>query len=186
MHLTFTPAERLIVMMLADLMEAVKAKSEIDPVLVKELVTSNNEWALTWEYSGIFDESVRSEADVDETADILDMWSGIERSVEDLEPVRDVLHFHPRNLQQQIRHQALFREHFVGVELYLRLTVFGIDAGNCRLLRHRVALEAHAQTIQIRLGRFHRGGGWHLRRTQDQRQDEEQGAPDRTRACGRH
>ncbi len=72
----------------------------------------------------------------------------------DLEPVRDVLHFHPRNLQQQIRHQPLFREHFVGVELYLRLTVFGIDAGNCRLLRHRVALEAHAQTIQIRLGRF--------------------------------
>jgi uncharacterized protein YfbU (UPF0304 family) len=85
MHLTFTPAERLIVMMLADLMDEAKAKSEIDPVLVKQLVLSDNEWALTWEYPGIFDGTTRSEADVDETADILDMWSGIERSVEDLE-----------------------------------------------------------------------------------------------------
>jgi uncharacterized protein YfbU (UPF0304 family) len=73
-------------MMLADLMEAVKAQSEVAPALVKELVLSNSEWALTGEYPGIFEGTARSEAEVDETADILDMWSCIERSVEDLEP----------------------------------------------------------------------------------------------------
>ena len=77
--------ERLIAVMIADLMQALKVDTELDPAKIKRLLTSRHEWALAWKYPGIFEGKAPSDAQVDETAEILQMWSWIERSVEELD-----------------------------------------------------------------------------------------------------
>jgi hypothetical protein len=85
-----TDGERLIVVMLADLMEAMEVNREIDPALVKRLAINRDDWAIRLVYSGIFDSEPPTEADVRETVDILAMWGFIEYSVEELDqPERD-------------------------------------------------------------------------------------------------
>lgn len=79
-----TPGERLIAMMLADLMEHLKVDGEIDPAVVKRFLTSNDDWALAWKYQGLYGGEERSEADIRETGDILTMWRVIDNSVEGL------------------------------------------------------------------------------------------------------
>ncbi|HEX4737870.1 MAG TPA: YfbU family protein [Allosphingosinicella sp.] len=86
MSLTLTPAERLIVVMLAEVMEALNLRHEIDPALVKRLAINHDDWAITWQYGAIFNDEAPSEEAIQETADILDMWSFIEYSVEQLGP----------------------------------------------------------------------------------------------------
>ncbi|MGI9361687.1 MAG: hypothetical protein ACR2O7_09000 [Parasphingorhabdus sp.] len=66
--------ERLIVVMLAEVMEALKLNKEIDPKLVKSLVIDNDGWALRRKYSGIFDSERPSDEVVSETTNILWMW----------------------------------------------------------------------------------------------------------------
>ncbi|WP_129791527.1 YfbU family protein [Sphingosinicella sp. CPCC 101087] len=80
-----TDGERLIVVMLADLMEAMKVKREIDPALVQRLVINRDDWALRLQYPGIFDSEAPSDAEVRETVDILAMWSFVEYSVGELD-----------------------------------------------------------------------------------------------------
>lgn len=77
--------ERLILVMLADLLKATKANGEINPDLVLEAVTSGHFWALKWEYPGVFDSEDDSDEVVKETADILDMCRIVENSINDLE-----------------------------------------------------------------------------------------------------
>ena len=61
-----------------------------------------------------------------------------------LKPVGEVLNFDPRDFQLQFGDQALLSQDLIGIELQLRLTVFSIDGGDLRLLRHVVAFQAHA------------------------------------------
>ena len=79
----FSDGERLIAFMLADLMEALKVESEIDPRLVKTLV-GGDEWALRRRYSGVFDYEGPSSEIVKETGDILWMFAIIESSIDKL------------------------------------------------------------------------------------------------------
>lgn len=76
--------ERLIAVMLAEIMEALKLNNEIDPSLVKSLVINNEGWALRRKYYGLFDSEPRSDDVVKETADILWMFQIIESSIERL------------------------------------------------------------------------------------------------------
>lgn len=73
--------ERLIVVMLAEVMEALKLDQELDPALVKTLVINNDGWALRRKYSGIFDSEAPSSEVVSETTNILWMWAIIEHSI---------------------------------------------------------------------------------------------------------
>jgi uncharacterized protein YfbU (UPF0304 family) len=73
--------ERLIAVMLAEIMEALKINNEIDPTLVKSLVIDNDGWALRRKYSGIFHSEAPSEEVVSETTNILWMWGIIEHSI---------------------------------------------------------------------------------------------------------
>jgi uncharacterized protein YfbU (UPF0304 family) len=77
----FTDGERLIAVMLAEVMEALKLDQELDPTLVKSLVISNDGWALRRKYSGLFDSEAPSDEVVKETGDILWMFSIIEDSI---------------------------------------------------------------------------------------------------------
>ena len=79
-----TDGERLIIVMLAEVMEALKLNREIDPKLVKSLACNNDGWAIAEKYSGIFDCDAPSKELVDETRDILWMWDIIEYQIEQL------------------------------------------------------------------------------------------------------
>jgi uncharacterized protein len=80
-----TDGERLIVVMLAEVMEALKLDGEIDPALVKRLAINNDDWAIRDTYHGIFHGESPNDAEVSETYDILSMWSFIEYSISELE-----------------------------------------------------------------------------------------------------
>jgi hypothetical protein len=76
-----TDGERLIVVMLAEVMEALKLDAEINPTLVKKLAINNDDWAIKKEYSGIFNGEGPSDAEVSETVNILWMWGIIEHAI---------------------------------------------------------------------------------------------------------
>ena len=77
--------ERLIVVMLAEVMQEMGLNHEIDPTLVKKLAIDHDDWAIAAKYHGIFDGEAPSDAEVTETHDILSMWSWIEHSIRELE-----------------------------------------------------------------------------------------------------
>ncbi|MCL8385149.1 YfbU family protein [Xanthobacter aminoxidans] len=79
----FSPAERLIVVMLAEVLEKVGGHSEIDPSFVKSAALSNNEWAITWDHGWLSEDSCDPSV-VKETTDIMNAWLRIERSVDGL------------------------------------------------------------------------------------------------------
>ena len=85
MTVSASPAERLIIVMLAEIMEQLELNHEIDPTLVKRLMVNKDEWALEWKYPGLFsDEAGPSEEEVSETGQILSMMSFIEYSIREL------------------------------------------------------------------------------------------------------
>ena len=73
--------ERLIAIMLAELMEHLNLDQEINPTLVKSLLINNDTWALKRKYSGIFSSESPSQDVVSETTNILWMWGIIESSL---------------------------------------------------------------------------------------------------------
>lgn len=76
--------ERLIIVMLAEVMEALKLHQGIDPSLVRSLVINNDGWALRRKYSGIFQSQPPTDEVVAETTNILWMWGIIESSIQRL------------------------------------------------------------------------------------------------------
>ncbi|WP_186081402.1 YfbU family protein [Burkholderia gladioli] len=80
-----TNAEKLMTFMLADLLEGLKVKSEIDPKFVKEAIFNDHLWGLEWKYQGIFADSAEPTPErVRFVVDVLDMWSFIERGYKKL------------------------------------------------------------------------------------------------------
>lgn len=77
--------ERLIVVMLAEVMEALGATKELDPSLIKRLAWQKDDWAIETAYPNLFSSHEVSDAVVQETVDILMMWSFIEHSISELE-----------------------------------------------------------------------------------------------------
>lgn len=88
--------ERLLVVMLAEVMEELKLNREIDPALVRKLAIYHDDWAIAQKYHGIYDSESPSDADVKETHDILSMWSFIEYSIGELqgEEAKEAAGFH--------------------------------------------------------------------------------------------
>jgi uncharacterized protein YfbU (UPF0304 family) len=76
--------EKLIAMMLADLLEAGGVDGEADPKFVREAITSGHLWSLNWKYPAIFHGEEDSPEEVQETADILTMCRIVEGSIAEL------------------------------------------------------------------------------------------------------
>lgn len=79
-----TDGERLIVVMLAEVMEALKLNREIDPSLIKTLACNHDDWAIKYKYSALAGSEAPSDADVKETNDLLWMWGIIESGISKL------------------------------------------------------------------------------------------------------
>ena len=76
-----TDGERLIAVMLAEVMEALKLNRDVDPSLIKTLVCNGDDWAIKRKYHGIFGSDGPTPEEVSETTDILWMWGIVEDSI---------------------------------------------------------------------------------------------------------
>lgn len=77
-------SERLIIIMLSELMENLGVNKEIDPTLIRSLVSNGNEWGIGLEYPSLGTSDADLSADVKETLEILSMWDNIEASLAEL------------------------------------------------------------------------------------------------------
>lgn len=78
--------EKLIAYMLADIMKALKAETEIDPDLIQEAIAGDDLWALRWKYGGLFHNDGPNDEVVEETAQIMSMCRVLENSIGQLPP----------------------------------------------------------------------------------------------------
>ncbi len=76
--------EKLIAMMLAELIKSTGAKVQTNVDLVEKAVTGGHYWALGWEMPGIFHGHVDKQSRVRFVVDVLDMWSFLEEAEEAL------------------------------------------------------------------------------------------------------
>lgn len=82
-----TNAEKLILVMLAEIQENLGIDGDTDTKLLSRAIYSGNEWALDWEMQGIVgDNAEPTPPDVKDVADILDMWSFLEEAIESFGP----------------------------------------------------------------------------------------------------
>lgn len=72
--------EKIIILMLTGLCEKLQIDGEMDPDFLRSAIFNNMSWAIKWKYSGIPFSDTEDPEVVKEVLDILDMWSGIERS----------------------------------------------------------------------------------------------------------
>lgn len=80
-----SPQEKLILVMLCDIQEKLGADGEVNHRFIAKSIFSDNTWAIPWELPGIFgDERFDDPPEVEEVADILEMWSLIEASYSEL------------------------------------------------------------------------------------------------------
>lgn len=83
--MNLSDGERLIVVMLAEVMKELKLNHEIDPELILKLAYGGDDWAIGRKYSGLVNSQEPTDALVKETGDILWMWGIIEHSLTRLE-----------------------------------------------------------------------------------------------------
>lgn len=83
--MNISDGEKIIILMLAELSEKLQVNGEMEPDFLRSAIFNDKLWAIKWKYSGIpFSDSEDPEV-VKEVLDILDMWSSIERSYENLD-----------------------------------------------------------------------------------------------------
>lgn len=78
--------EKLVAMMLTDLLKRIGGEGEIDPDFVAEAITSGHLWALKREYSGVFSVDETDDAVVSQVHAILGMSRAVEHSIDNLKP----------------------------------------------------------------------------------------------------
>jgi uncharacterized protein len=82
--MAFSNTERLIITMLCDIYEKLDIKDSFDPRFVRSAIYYGHDWALSWKYQGVFDVGAASETNVSFVVNVLDMWSILEESAEQL------------------------------------------------------------------------------------------------------
>lgn len=83
-NVKMSDGEKLIAIMLADLMRAGKVNGEIDPDFVIEAIAGDDLWALKDRYHGLFHNEGPDEETVNETYNILEMARIVEFSIDRL------------------------------------------------------------------------------------------------------
>lgn len=76
--------EKLIAMMLAELIGKLNVQVDTDLDLVRKVIVGGHYWALGWEMPGIFHGHSDKQARVSFVVDVLDMWSFMEEAFEEL------------------------------------------------------------------------------------------------------
>jgi uncharacterized protein len=74
----FSDGEKMIVLMLCDLMKQLKVKGDTDPDFLQSVIFGGHYWGLKWNLTGVFHGHVDKPEVVREVVDFLDMWTFIE------------------------------------------------------------------------------------------------------------
>jgi hypothetical protein len=74
----FSDGEKMIVLMLCDLMQHLKVKGDTNTDLLKSVIFGGHWWGLKWDLTGVFHGHVDRPEVVRNVVNILDMWSFIE------------------------------------------------------------------------------------------------------------
>lgn len=82
--MNLSDGEKLIAIMLADIMERLETKGEIDPDFIKTAIFGDDAWALKWKYGGLFHRDGPSDDIVSETGEIMTMCRVLENSMAQL------------------------------------------------------------------------------------------------------
>ena len=77
-ELRVSGGEKLILMLLHRLFEALEIKGQSDPEFVLDAISDGHYWALEWKYPGLFAIEPDSPQVVREVLDVLEMWRHIE------------------------------------------------------------------------------------------------------------
>jgi uncharacterized protein len=80
----FSDGEKLLAMMMRDLYKHLKVDGEIDPEFVGEVMWGGHYWAPRWDMQGLFHDYEDDPRDVRFVANVLDMWTFVERAYEKL------------------------------------------------------------------------------------------------------
>jgi uncharacterized protein YfbU (UPF0304 family) len=83
-EIRLTDGDKLVLIMLCQVIKQLKLKSNVDPDFVEEVIDGGHYWGLSWKYPGIYHGHEDRAAVVSETLDILDMWYFIQRGYKGL------------------------------------------------------------------------------------------------------
>lgn len=78
----FTDGEKLITLMLTDLLKGLNVETETNIDLVRNAIYGGHYWALGWEMPGVYHGHNDKESRVGFVVDVLDMWSFMEEGYE--------------------------------------------------------------------------------------------------------
>lgn len=114
-----TDGEKLIALMLADLMKHLQCESEIDPQVVEDAITGGRLWTLKRKvYYGLFAGQEPEESEIDEVRAVLSMCHRLESAIENLEP--DDLAEIPHNKRKLYRGFAVdAEEQYADIAAYM-------------------------------------------------------------------
>lgn len=97
--MNYTQAEKLQILLLCDIHEALNIKNSFDADIIREAVSTNNTWAIEWEASSLSTEEDTPE-DVKFVCDVLDMYDFLKFTYDNLDEeyknklTQEVKHFH--------------------------------------------------------------------------------------------
>ncbi len=77
---SLTDGDRLVLMMLRDVMKHFKVRGEMNPDFVAEAIWGGHLWGLEWEYQGLFHGHKDRRSTVGVVVDILEMWTLVENA----------------------------------------------------------------------------------------------------------
>jgi uncharacterized protein len=81
---SLSDGEKLIALMVGDLIKGLGVKSDMNISLVENVIYGGHYWALGWEMPGIFHGHADKQSRVRFVVDVLDMWSFLEEAFEEL------------------------------------------------------------------------------------------------------
>lgn len=81
----FSNQQKLIITLLTEIHANLKITEGLDPEFVQRVVNEGHGWALSWKYEGMFEGSDDSPESVLYVADVLEMWSFLEDSYNQLD-----------------------------------------------------------------------------------------------------
>lgn len=100
--MSYTQAEKLQILLLCDIHEALGIKNSYDASLIKEAVETDNLWALEWEYNSLSTDEENPD-EVRHVCDVLDMYDMLKFTYDHLSPddqnrlAAEVPHFNPNH-----------------------------------------------------------------------------------------
>lgn len=146
--------EKIIILMLTELYEKLKVEGEMEPDFLRSAIFNDMLWGIRWKYSGIPFSEAEDPETVKEVLDILDMWSGIERSYARLDSAgKDLIKQKLGVLGDSPRFQGFDgnnESEYVGTALFLvneleRYAEFKGRAFNC----HHPSIDMHRRMLAV-------------------------------------